>query len=90
MRLPRAKVTILLLRFQEGNRILMEQLKIREELVEKQKAINREAYEESVRDYENYLKEEKELCEKRKQNKWLIRKDLNDQINARKDIMVSK
>lgn len=68
----------------------MEQLKIREELVEKQKAINREAYEESVRDYENYLKEEKELCEKRKQNKWLIRKDLNDQINARKDIMVSK
>lgn len=67
----------------------MEQLKIREALVEQQKEINRKTYEESVKDYENYLQKEKELCEKRKQSKLQIGKDLKDQINSRKDIMVN-
>jgi hypothetical protein len=67
----------------------MEQLKIREALIEQQKQINRMTYEESMIDREKYLNEMKELSEKRKQNKWQIRKYLNDQINTRKKIMVS-
>lgn len=41
------------------------------------------------REYEEYLKEEKQLYDKKKQFKWQIRKDLNDQINSRKYIIVS-
>uniref|UniRef100_A0A2S2QYS1 Uncharacterized protein n=1 Tax=Sipha flava TaxID=143950 RepID=A0A2S2QYS1_9HEMI len=74
-------------RVEEGNKILMEQLKIREALIEQQKQINRMTYEESMIDREKYLNEMKELSEKRKQNKWQIRKYLNDQINTRKKIM---
>lgn len=68
----------------------MEQLKAREALIKQQKEIKRKAFEESMKDRENYLKEEKELCKSRKQRNWEIRKGLNDQINSRKDIFVSK
>lgn len=81
---------LILLWFQEGNRILMEQLKAREALVEHQKEMKRKAFEESANDHENYLKEQKELCEKRQQIKWQFRKDLNDQIISRKHIMVQE
>lgn len=69
--------------------MLMEQLNKREALIEQQKQINRMTYEESMKDRENYLNYVKELFEKRKQNKWQIRKCLNDQINNRKKLMVS-
>lgn len=50
--------------------------------------MKRKTYEQSAKEYEEYLETEKQLWEKKKQLKWQIRKDLSDQINARKNIIV--
>jgi len=57
--------------------------------LEQQKDTKRKAYEQSVKEYKEYLEEERKLCEKKKQFKWQVRKDLNDQINFRKNTIVS-
>lgn len=75
--------------FQEGNKVLEEQIKSRQLSIEKQKEIKRKLYEQSVREYEEYLNEKKQNCLNKKQYQWQFRKDLNDQIMFRKDIIVS-
>lgn len=50
--------------------------------------MKRKTYEQSVKEYEAYVKEEKQMWEKKNQFKCQIRKDLNDQIKSRKDIIV--
>ncbi|XP_025422534.1 golgin subfamily A member 6-like protein 1 [Sipha flava] len=74
-------------RVEEDNRILMEQLKFNEEMVKHQNDMKRKALEESMKDHENYLKEEKELCQSIKQRKWNFKTELSNQINSNKDIL---
>jgi hypothetical protein len=68
----------------------MEQLKFNEEMVKHQNDMKRKALEESMKDHENYLKEEKELCQSIKQRKWNFKTELSNQINSNKDILVSE
>lgn len=51
--------------------------------------MNRKMYEQSVKEYEEYLEDERKLWEKKKQCKWQIKKDLMDQIQCRKNLIVS-
>lgn len=74
---------------QEANIVIREQLKSRKIYLEQQKSMERKNFEQMSKEYEEYLKEQKKLCDKKKQFKWQIRKDLNDQINDRRDIIVS-
>lgn len=67
----------------------MEQLKARKILIEEQKELKREMFKQSIKEYEEYLKEEQLMWKNKKQYKWQFRKDLNDQINSRKEIIVS-
>jgi len=50
--------------------------------------MKRQTYEQSVKEYEGYLEEERRLWEKKKQFKWQIKNDLMDQIKSREDIIV--
>lgn len=50
--------------------------------------MKRKTYEQSVKEYERYLEEERRLWEKKKQFKWQIKNDLMDQIKSREDIIV--
>lgn len=58
-------------------------------LLRRQKDMNRETYEQSVKEYEEYLEDERKLWEKKNQCKWQIKKDLMDQIQCRKNVIVS-
>lgn len=58
-------------------------------LLKRQKDMNRETYEQSVKEYEEYLEDERKLWEKKNQCKWQIKKDLMDQIQCRKNVIVS-
>lgn len=51
--------------------------------------MNRKTYEQSVKDYEEYLRDERKLWEKKNQCKCEIKKNLMDQIQCRKNIIVS-
>lgn len=72
----------------EGNKALKEQLKLREIHLLQQKDVKRKTYEQSVEEYEAYIEEEKQMWEKKKQLECQMRKDLNDQMKSRKDIIV--
>jgi len=67
----------------------MEQLKARKILLEEQKELKREMFKQSIKEYEDYIKEEKLQWENKKQYKWQFRKDLNDQIKSSKELIVS-
>lgn len=67
---------------------MKEQLKLREIHLQQQKNMKRKTYEQSVKEYEAYVNEEKRMWEEKKQFKCQMRKDLNDQIKSRKDIIV--
>lgn len=67
----------------------MDQLKARKALLEEQKELKREMFNEAKKEYENYLKEEKRQLENQVKYKCQFRKDLNDQIKANKEIHVS-
>jgi len=67
----------------------MEQLKERKTLLEEQKELKREMFKQSIKEYEDYIKEEKQQWENKKQYKWQFRKDLNDQIKSSKELIVS-
>lgn len=69
---------------------MSEQLKSRERLLEQQKEMKRITYEKSIKEYEEFLEEEKRLWEEKKQFKWQVKKDLMDQMKSRKDIIVSE
>lgn len=68
---------------------MIEQIKAREKLLEQQKEAKRKLYEQTAMEYERYLEEERQLCEKKKQFKQQVRKDLKDQINFKQNIIVS-
>jgi len=67
----------------------MEQLKARKILLEEQNEAKREMFKQSIKEYEDYKKEEKLQWENKKQYKWQFRKDLNDQIKSSKELIVS-
>jgi len=67
----------------------MEQLKARKALLEEQKELKREMFKQSIKENEDYMKEEKLQWENKKQYKWQFRKDLNDQIKSSKELIVS-
>lgn len=67
----------------------MEQLKARNTILEEQKELKREMFKQSIKEYEDYIKEEKLQWENKKQYKWKFRKDLNDQIKSSKELIVS-
>lgn len=67
----------------------MEQLKARNTILEEQKEMKREMFKQSIKEYEDYIKEEKLQRENKKQYKWQFRKDLNDQIKSSKELIVS-
>ncbi|XP_060857733.1 golgin subfamily A member 6-like protein 22 isoform X1 [Metopolophium dirhodum] len=74
-------------RMKEGHNVLMEQLKSRKILLEEQKELKREMFKQSIKEYEDYIKEEKLQWENKKQYKWQFRKDLNDQIKSSKELI---
>ncbi|XP_026821430.1 golgin subfamily A member 6-like protein 6 [Rhopalosiphum maidis] len=74
-------------RMKEGNNVLMDQLKARKALLEEQKVLKREMFNQAKKEYEDYLKEEKRQWEIQKKYKWQFRKDLNDQIKDNKQII---
>jgi len=67
----------------------MEQLNARKKLLEEQKELKHEMFKQSIKEYEDYIKEEKRQWEIKKQYKWQFRKDLNDQIKSSKELIVS-
>lgn len=67
---------------------MKEQLKLREIHLLQQKDMKRKTYEQSVKEYEAYVEEEKKMLEKKKQLECQMRKFLNDQMKSRKDIIV--
>jgi len=67
----------------------MEQLDARKKLLEEQKELKREMFKQSIKENEDYIKEEKLQWENKKQYKWQFRKDLNDQIKSSKELIVS-
>jgi len=67
----------------------MDQLRARKALLEEQKVLKREMFNQAKKEYEDYLKEEKRQLENQVKYKSQFRKDLNDQIKASKEIHVS-
>ncbi|XP_022176736.1 golgin subfamily A member 6-like protein 6 isoform X2 [Myzus persicae] len=74
-------------RMKEGHNALMEQIKARRKLLEEQNELKREMFKQSIKENEDYLKEEKLQWENKKQYKWQFRKDLNDQIKSSKELI---
>lgn len=69
--------------FQEENQAIKEQLKLRETLLEEQKNVKYQILEQSAREYDEYLKEKKQVCEEKTRLQSQFRKELIDQINSR-------
>jgi len=67
----------------------MDQLKARKALLEEQKVLKREMFNQAKKEYNDYLKEEKLQWEIQNKYKWQFKKDLNDQIKDNKELIVS-
>ncbi|KAL5236785.1 hypothetical protein ACI65C_004195 [Semiaphis heraclei] len=74
-------------RMKEGHNVLMEQLNARKKLLEEQKELKHKMFKQSIKEYDDYIKEEKRQWEIKKQYKWQFRKDLNDQIKSSKELI---
>lgn len=53
--------------------------------MEEQKNVKQQMLEQWGREYDEYLKEKKQLCEDKKRIQLQFRKELSDQINSRND-----
>ncbi|XP_050522163.1 trichohyalin-like isoform X2 [Daktulosphaira vitifoliae] len=74
-------------RIEESYRILQEQIEYQKKRLEQENNIKRQLYEKSIKDHEDYLKNEKKQLENKIKSKFQFRNELTNQIEFRKNII---